>query len=100
MNDPYFDLATFALSSHLSHEQEIEVLTGYFGRSPSTADYARMAIYKAFIDILWTPWGIINDELGNDRVDYGYYTVGRFGRCLELMSSEEFSCYLKKVQMH
>ena len=100
MNDPYFDLATFVLSSHLPHEQEIEVLTGYLGRDPSFADYARMAIYKAFIDILWTPWGIINNELGNDRVDYSYYTVERFGRCSELMSSEEFSCYVKTVQMH
>jgi thiamine kinase-like enzyme len=55
------------------------------------ADRARMVIYKAMCDLLWTLWGLIQLANNNPAEDFRAYADGRFARCRALMASPEFS---------
>jgi thiamine kinase-like enzyme len=97
MNDPMWDLGDLSVEGNFSHEQDLEMLYAYFNTEPPQPDYARMVIYKAMCDLLWTLWGLIQHANQNPVDDFWAYAVNRFERCKRLMSSSEFARCIKII---
>jgi thiamine kinase-like enzyme len=97
MNDPMWDLGDLSVEAGFTSEQDLEMLHAYFGHEPPPQDYARMVIYKAMCDLLWTLWGLIQHANKNPADDFWAYAVNRFERCKRLMTSSEFARCLKVI---
>jgi thiamine kinase-like enzyme len=91
MNDPMWDLGDLSVEGGFGREQDEEMLAAYFGGPVPDGDRARMVIYKAMCDLLWTLWGLIQLANGNPADDFRTYADGRFARCKALMSTPDFS---------
>ena len=98
MNDPYWDLGDLSVEASMPEEAEMALLQGYFGRDPSARDVGRMIMYKALCDLLWTLWGLIQFMNENPVEDFWAYSIERFTRCINLMSTEEFSRHMSAIQ--
>ncbi|OCW59665.1 phosphotransferase family protein [Hoeflea olei] len=98
MNDPMWDLGDLSVEGGFGAEEDRVLLEAYFGNVPAVTDRARMVIYKAMCDLLWTLWGLIQLANGNPADDFRAYADGRFARCRTLMASDEFGAALKTLQ--
>jgi hypothetical protein len=78
MNDPMWDLGDLSVEGGFGPDQDEEMLAAYFGGPVPEADRARMVIYKAMCDLLWTLWGLIQLANGNPCADdFRAYADGR-----------------------
>jgi thiamine kinase-like enzyme len=91
MNDPMWDLGDLSVEGGFGPEQDAEMLAAYFGGPVPEGDRARMVIYKAMCDLLWTLWGLIQLANGNPADDFRAYADGRFARCKALMATPDFA---------
>lgn len=98
MNDPMWDLGDLSVEGGFDTGQDETLLEAYFGGEPPAADRARMVIYKAMCDLLWTLWGLIQLANNNPAEDFRAYADGRFARCRALMASPEFRGSLAVLQ--
>ena len=89
-NDPMWDLGDLAVEGGFLADQEEHLLAGYFGQEAAPFDRARMVMYKALCDLLWTLWGVVQHENANPAEDFWNYAVGRLERCRGLMASPDF----------
>lgn len=90
-NDPMWDLGDLSVEGAFSPEQDRLLLNAYFGGEPPADQVARMVVYKAMCDLLWTLWGVIQHVNQNPAEDFWAYATGRFERCRALMSSRDFA---------
>jgi thiamine kinase-like enzyme len=90
MNDPMWDLGDLSVEGEFDALQDDEMLAAYFDGPVPPGDRARMVIYKAMCDLLWTLWGLIQLANGNTAEDFKAYAEQRFARCKTLMSTPEF----------
>ena len=94
MNDPMWDLGDLSVEAGFDAAQDAAMLAAYFdGKTPPDAA-ARMVIYKAMCDLLWTLWGLIQLANGNPADDFRAYADGRFARCRALMATPGFAASL------
>ena len=98
MNDPMWDLGDFSVEAGLTEAQEAALMLAYFGTPPRSEDHARMVIYKAMCDLLWTLWGLIQLANDNPADDFRTYAEGRFTRCRRLMQSPSFARHLAVLE--
>jgi len=91
MNDPMWDLGDLSVEAGFDAAQDAALLQAYCNGAPGPSDHARMIIYKAMCDLLWTLWGLIQLANGNPAEDFRAYADGRFARCKTLMASAEFT---------
>ena len=98
MNDPLWDLGNLSVEAGMSDIQDLELLQAYFGRHPTDQETARMIIYKAMCDLLWTLWGLIQHADKNPAEDFWAYATTRFARCKELMQHSSFQDHLKAIE--
>ncbi len=98
MNDPMWDLGDLSVEGAFTAEQDAELLNAYFGGPPSVHDEARMIIYKAMCDLLWTLWGLIQHANKNPADDFHAYAVNRFTRCKTLMATAEFARHVSTLR--
>ena len=98
MNDPIWDLGDLSVEAGMSNLQDLELLQAYFGRDPTDQETARMIIYKAMCDLLWTLWGLIQHADKNPAEDFWVYATTRFVRCKELMQHSSFQDHLKAIE--
>ncbi|MER8704565.1 phosphotransferase family protein [Mesorhizobium sp. M0323] len=94
MNDPLWDLGDLSVEGQFDAAQDEEMTLAYFGGEPRPAERARIVIYKAMCDLLWTLWGLIQLANKNPADDFRAYADGRFARCKALMEMPEFSRHL------
>ncbi|MCC5975797.1 MAG: phosphotransferase family protein [Rubellimicrobium sp.] len=94
MNDPMWDLGDLSVEAGFDTAQDEALLSAYFGAEPPATDLARMVIYKAMCDLLWTLWGLIQLADGNPAEDFRAYADGRFARCTALMGEGDFARHL------
>jgi thiamine kinase-like enzyme len=90
MNDPMWDLGDLSVEAGFDGDQDRAMLAAYFDGPAPPAEAARMVIYKAMCDLLWTLWGLIQLANDNPADDFRAYADGRFARCRALMTSPEF----------
>ena len=93
-NDPMWDLGDLSVEGGFSEDQDRQLLASYFGPLPDPKDHARMVMYKAMCDLLWTLWGVVQHVDGNPVDDFWSYAVTRLQRCRELMAQEDFARHL------
>ncbi len=93
-NDPMWDLGDLSTEAGFDPSQEDALLHAYFDGPPPAVQRARMVMYKAMCDLLWSLWGIINHVNGNPTDDYWAYGLARFERCRALMASSGFAAHL------
>jgi len=98
MNDPMWDLGDLSVEGEFDASQDQALLEAYSDGEPAAKDRARMIIYKAMCDLLWTLWGLIQLANKNPADDFRAYADGRFARCRKLMASDDFSDSLKILQ--
>lgn len=98
MNDPMWDLGDLSVEGQFSPAQDRELLEAYFDGPPSPGEHARMVIYKAMCDLLWTLWGLLQLANDNPADDFRAYAEGRFARCRALMITDEFAAHLATLQ--
>ncbi|MES0028200.1 phosphotransferase family protein [Mesorhizobium sp. M0040] len=98
MNDPLWDLGDLSVEGQFDAAQDEEMMRAYFGGEPRPAWRARIVIYKAMCDLLWTLWGLIQLANKNPADDFRAYADGRFARCKALMETPEFSRHLAAVR--
>ena len=97
MNDPYWDLGDLAVEGNFTASQTYELVRAYCGDEPKQSEMARVTIYKAMCDLLWTLWGLIQHADKNPVDDFWAYSIGRFERCKALVLSAEFDECLEAV---
>jgi thiamine kinase-like enzyme len=98
MNDPMWDLGDLSVEGAFDEGQDEEMLRAYFGGEPPERDRARMVIYKAMCDLLWTLWGLLQLANGNPADDFRAYAETRFARCRALMRSVDFAAHVERVR--
>lgn len=91
MNDPMWDLGDLSVEAGFDAAQDDEMLTAYHDGPAPAGARARMVIYKAMCDLLWTLWGLIQLANGNPADDFRAYADGRFARCRALMATPGFA---------
>jgi thiamine kinase-like enzyme len=97
MNDPLWDLGDLSVEAGFDAAQDREMLEAWAGGTPSEEDVARMVIYKAMCDLLWTLWGLIQHANDNPADDFWAYAVNRFERCKALMATPEFNRHVAVI---
>ncbi len=97
MNDPLWDLGDLSVEGGFDEAQDRELLQAYCGGAPDAETIARMMIYKAMCDLLWTLWGLIQHANNNPAEDFWAYSIGRFERCKALMNDPRFAGYVKAI---
>ena len=93
-NDPMWDLGDLSVEGGFNAEQDATLLRAYFDGDPPAEAVARMVMYKAFCDLLWTLWGVIQHANDNPADDFWAYATTRFERCRALMATSEFAAHL------
>lgn len=94
MNDPMWDLGDLSVEAGFDESHDSALLNAYFDGDVPEAEHARMIIYKAMCDLLWTLWGLIQLANSNPAEDFRAYADGRFSRCKTLMATPEFGRHL------
>ena len=100
MNDPYWDLGDLSVEGGFSTEQELEMMRAYCQGEPHPSEIARVIIYKAMCDLLWTLWGLIQHADGNPAEDFWAYATGRFDRCKALMQQANFDSLVEEIALN
>jgi thiamine kinase-like enzyme len=98
MNDPMWDLGDLSVEANFDADQDEGMLRAYFDGPAPKQHRARMVIYKAMCDLLWTLWGLIQLANENPADDFQAYADGRFARCRALMGSPDFARHLAVLQ--
>jgi thiamine kinase-like enzyme len=97
-NDPMWDLGDLSVEAGFDDEQDRALLRAYYGGDPPPQQVARMVMYKALCDLLWTLWGVIQHVNANPAEDFWAYAIGRFERCRQLMATPEFAEQIKTLR--
>jgi len=100
MNDPIWDLADLSVEAGFDREQERTMVEAYCGGCAPPVLYARLELYKAMSDLLWSLWGLIQYANGNPSEDFLPYAQGRLERCKVRIGSEDFGRRLAVVATH
>ncbi|MCP4046849.1 MAG: phosphotransferase family protein [Gammaproteobacteria bacterium] len=96
-NDPLWDLGDLSVEGGFDDAQDMEMLAAYCGGEPDEDSIARMTIYKAMCDLLWTLWGLIQLANNNPAEDFWAYAVERFQRCKKLMGDPQFQKHIQTI---
>ena len=97
-NDPMWDLGDLSIEAGFSAEQDEELLLGYFDGPAPSRERARMTMYQAMCDLLWTLWGVVQHVNGNPADDFWAYALGRLDRCRRLMARPSFELQLADLE--
>ncbi len=97
-NDRMWDLADLSVEGSFDQRQDEALLRSYFGDLPPADQVARMVVYKALCDLLWTLWGVIQHVNGNPADDFWAYAVGRYERCRTLMHTPDFTDAIAELE--
>ena len=98
MNDPMWDLADLSVEAGFGPEQDRTMMEAYCGGGyVHSTPYARLELYKAISDLLWSLWGFIQYANGNPSDDFLHYARGRLERCKVRIGSEDFGRHLADV---
>ena len=97
MNDPIWDLGDLSVEAGFGAEQDRTMVEAYCGGRAPQVLYARLELYKAMSDLLWSLWGLIQYANGNPSDDFLPYAQGRLERCKVRIGSEDFGRHLAVV---
>ncbi len=96
-NDPLWDIGDLSVEGGFDTTQDMEMLRAYCEGEPDKETIARMIVYKAMCDLLWTLWGLIQHANNNPAEDFWAYSMERFARCSKLMNQPQFARHVKII---
>ncbi len=96
-NDPCFELGNTCQEQQYDEDQYAELCAAYFGETRRHL-LARMYLYSIMSDFGWTLWGAIQNKISKLDFDFWEYTIGRWERCLGMLSSQKFSVWLEDAR--
>ncbi len=96
-NDPMWDLGDLSVEAGFGPDQDAALLHAYFSGPPPAGERARMVVYKAMCDLLWTLWGVIQHAEGNPAEDFAAYARGRLERCRRLMATADYAAAIEAL---
>jgi thiamine kinase-like enzyme len=97
MNDPLWDLGDLSMEAGFGSEQDRTMMEAYCGGCAPPVLYARLELYKAMSDLLWSLWGLVQYANDNPSDDFFPYAQGRLERCKVRIGSEFFGRHLMIV---
>ena len=97
-NDPMWDLGDLSVEGNFTNEQDEALIRAYFNGDFPLHQYARMVLYKALCDLLWTLWGVLQHVNNNPAEDFWLYASIRFRRCQKLMATDEFLNHIETLR--
>ncbi len=97
-NDPMWDLGDLSVEAQFTADQDEELLRGYFGGPAPPLERARMVMYQAMCDLLWSLWGVVQHVNSNPAEDFWAYALGRLERCRQLMAGLAFEEHLSILE--
>ncbi|TCD27793.1 choline kinase [Pedobacter psychrodurus] len=88
MNDPLWDIASFALENGLNEEEEAYLWNCYWdGQYPTPAMLEKIKLFKVCQDLLWHVWAKIKESQGEDLFSYAEMRLKRAIHSLALNPS-------------
>ena len=78
MNDAMWDLSCLSIEAAYLPEHDRQLLTAYFGRTPSDGERRHFIAAKLYVDFLWTLWGLTRVPF--DGAFMQEYADGRYAR--------------------
>jgi len=90
-NDPMWDLGDVSIEARFDAAQEAVLLESYFAGPPPPGARARVILYKAMCNLLWTLWASIQHANGNPVDDFWAYAVDRLTQSRATMASPDFA---------
>ncbi|MCP4360194.1 MAG: FAD-dependent oxidoreductase [Chloroflexi bacterium] len=97
MGDVFFDLANLAAHHEFDDEQELWLLTNYFG-SASSLQQARLKLMKIMSDFREAMWGMV--QIGISQLDFDFrgYANQHFDRMANSMYHPDYYHWLNEIQ--
>lgn len=96
MGDPFFDLANFAVHHGFSDEEEIILLTAYFGETSPTR-WARLKLMKIMSDFREAMWGMVQIGISHLDFDFRGYADKHFTRMTATITDSRYQQWLQEV---
>ncbi|MGN0484594.1 MAG: phosphotransferase [Lachnospiraceae bacterium] len=72
-NDPYYDLACFAMENELDEQKERYFLTCYQKREPKETEWQRFYENKFVASFYWSIWSLVQIAYGKEETFYAAY---------------------------
>lgn len=89
MNDCIWDLADVSIEAEYSHENDIELLSAYFGHDITDKEWMAFQINKVLIDYLWSLWGKTRAVYeGQEMEDYALNRYSRMKNNIEILKKQ------------
>jgi thiamine kinase-like enzyme len=95
-NDRSAELALWFVEMCFDPDQEHDVLEEYFGKVDATI-LARIAIFKALVDLKWSTWAMVQNKLSALDFDYFKYGVWKHMRARRVMGDPKWDEWLRSV---
>ncbi len=89
--DPMWDLGDLSVEAGFDERQDDLLLAAYFDGAVPAPERARMVVYQAMCDLLWSLWGILQHVNDNPAEDFWVYGCGRLARCRTLMATTRYA---------
>src|SRR5919108_1508610 len=81
MGDRYFDFGNFAVNHQLSEDDELQLLSAYFGRA-TPGQLARLRLMRLMSDFREAMWGVVQQSISELDFDFAGYAQKHFNRLL------------------
>ncbi|MBY5760233.1 phosphotransferase family protein [Rhizobium leguminosarum] len=95
-NDRAAELALWFSEMCFSPEVEKEMIEEYYGRA-EPALLARVSLFKALVDLKWSTWAMVQNEVSRLDFDFFKYGFWKHMRARFVMSDPQWAQWLKAV---
>lgn len=95
-NDRAAELALWFIEMCFSPEVEAELIEEYYGRV-DPAILARIALFKALVDIKWSTWAMVQNKVSQLDFDFFKYGFWKHMRARFAMGNPQWSEWLRAV---
>jgi thiamine kinase-like enzyme len=94
MGHPYFDLGNLAVNNDFDDADEDELLRGYNGRAPNSAERARLKLMRIVSDAREGAWGVAQSVISDVDFDFDGYAGGHLQRLQAAVQDPRFEEWL------
>ena len=96
MGDRFFDFGNFAVNHQLSEDDELQLLSAYFGRA-TPGQLARLRLLRLMSDFREAMWGVVQQSISELDFDFAGYAQKHFDRMLSAGTDPRFKSWLNQA---
>jgi thiamine kinase-like enzyme len=94
MGERMFDLGNLSVNNGFDAQDDVRLLTAYFGEPPDEPLLAALALTRIMSDIREAAWGVVQAAISELEFDFERYAATHFSRMNELASSPQLEEWL------